>query len=163
MAVRVPEPAVTRKTLIRSAAVAWGIAGLFLSVRAVAWLPARIPAALGLILLALSLGTVKGRLVFARLAVRNIRRILALSPHKERICLFAFQAVQSYVVILGMMGLGMVLRLAPIPRPWLALLYLAIGSGLVIGSLPYWRAAGGFGAPARDTHSGGPAGPGFRP
>jgi hypothetical protein len=163
MALHIPEPAVTRKTLVLSAAVAWGLVGLFLSLRGAAWIPPRFPASLELIIGALSLGVLKGRFVFSRLALRNIRRIRELSPHKERICIFAFQAVQSWAIILGMMALGILLRLSPIPRPWLALLYLAIGTALIYGSLPYWRAAGGLGAGPPGSHPGGAPGTGFRP
>ena len=80
--------------------------------------------------------------MFARLARRNIQRIRELSPHKEKICLFAFQALQSYVLIIGMITLGILLRLSPIPREYLAIVYLAIGFALVYASLQYWRGNG---------------------
>jgi hypothetical protein len=141
MAIHIPEPAVSRRTLIFSAAITWGLVGAFLSLRAVFWFKTPSPAVLGLSLLALGLGFLKGRFIFSRLARRNIRRIRELSPHKERICLFAFQAVQSYVIIAGMMALGIVLRHSPLPRRDLAVIYLAIGSALIYASFQYWRAA----------------------
>jgi hypothetical protein len=137
----IPEPAASRRTLIFSAAITWGLVGTFLSLRAVVWFKPPRPAALGLALLALGLGFLKGRFVFSGLARRNIRRIRDLSPHKQKICLFAFQAVQSYVIIIGMMTLGLLLRHSPLPRSDLAVLYLAIGSALIYASFQYWRAA----------------------
>jgi len=91
-----------------------------------------------MVLLALAIGLMKGRYVFGRLADKNILRIRELSPHKEKICLFAFQAMQSYLLIIVMMTAGILLRLSPIPREYLAVLYLAIGSGLIVASVQYW-------------------------
>jgi hypothetical protein len=141
MAMHIPEPAVSRRTLILSAAITWGLVGGFLSLRAVFWFKSPSPSVLGLAILALGLGFLKGRFIFSRLARRNIQRIGELSPHKERICLFAFQAIQSYVIIVGMMALGILLRHSSLPRVYLAVLYLAIGSALIYASFEYWRAA----------------------
>jgi hypothetical protein len=141
MTMHIPEPAVSRRTLILSAAITWGLVGAFLSLRGVFWFKSPSPAVLGLALLALGLGFLKGQFIFSRLARRNILRIRELSPHKEKICLFAFQAIQSYVIIVGMIALGMILRHSTLPRTDLAVLYLAIGSALIYASFQYWRAA----------------------
>lgn len=136
----IPEPAVRRTTLVRSAAVVWAAVGIYLSARAVLWFrasprPVLVPAALALVL-----GFVKGQFIFSKLARRNIHRIGELSPHKDKICIFAFQAYESYAIIIGMMALGIVLRHSSLNRVILAVVYLAIGSALVYGSGPYWRA-----------------------
>ena len=91
-----------------------------------------------MVVLALAVGILKGRFLLSRMARRNVVRIFALSPHKEKICLFAFQAIQAYLVICGMTALGIVLRHSSIPREALAVVYLAIGSALMYASLPYW-------------------------
>jgi hypothetical protein len=139
----VPEPAVRRSTLIRSAAVVWAAVGGYLSVRAVLWFRASTRPILPLALLALVLGFVKGQFIFAKIARRNIERIGELSPHKDKICVFAFQAYESYAIIIGMMGLGIALRHSSLDRVILAVIYLAIGSALVYGSGPYWRGVRG--------------------
>jgi hypothetical protein len=135
----IPEPAVRRSTLVRSAAVVWASVGLYLSVRAVLWFrasprPVLVPAALALVL-----GFIKGQFIFSKLARGNIERIGELAPHKDKICIFAFQAYESYVIIVGMMTLGILLRHSALSRDVLAVVYLAIGSALVYGSGPYWR------------------------
>ena len=135
-----PEPAVRRSTLIRSAALVWAAVGIYLSARAVIWFRAAARPTLPLALLALLLGFIKGQFIFARLARRNIERIGELSPHKDKICIFAFQAYASYAIIAGMMALGIALRHSSLDRVILAVIYLAIGSALVYGSGPYWRA-----------------------
>ena len=134
------EPAVPRRALYITAALAWELAGLILAVRAFFWLRGLGPAALAYAGPALLAGWAKGRWVFGRAADKNVARIEALSPHKRRICVFAFQALESYLLVLGMIGTGILLRLSPLPRPLLAAVYLAIGFGLFLGSFRYWRA-----------------------
>jgi hypothetical protein len=134
------EPAVSRRALYVAAALAWELAGLVLAVRAAAWLRELGPGALAYAAPALLAGWAKGRWFFGRVAARNIARIEALSPHKPRLCVFAFQALESYLLVLVMIGAGVLLRLSPLPRPLLAAVYLAIGCGLFIGSIRYWRA-----------------------
>ncbi len=134
----IPEPAVRRRTLILSAALVWALVGAFLSFRAALWFRSLQRSALWLIVPALAVGFLKGHFLLSRLARRNIERIIALSPHKEKICLFAFQAIQAYLVIFGMMALGILLRRSAVAREVLAVVYLAIGSALMYASLPYW-------------------------
>ena len=91
-----------------------------------------------MVFIALVIGFLKGQFIFSKLARKNIRRIYELSPHKEKICVFAFQAAFSYILIVGMITLGILLRLSPIPREYLAIVYLAIGVGLLYASVQYW-------------------------
>ena len=85
------------------------------------------------------LGLLKGKYIFARLAKQNVQRIDQISPHKEKICIFAFQAWQSYLIVLVMIGLGMALRVSPLPRVYLIGIYLLIGVGLLVGSRAYLK------------------------
>ncbi len=141
MILRIPEPAVTRRTLVLSAALVWGLVGAFLSIRAFFWFKPRPAEVAGMMALSLAAGFLKGRFLFAKLALHNIGRIRELSPQKEKICLFAFQAVKSYVIVAGMIGLGILIRLSPIRREILGVIYLAVGVALFYGSFEYWRAA----------------------
>jgi hypothetical protein len=138
---RIPEPAVSRQTLVFTAGVVWGGVGLFLCLRAYFWFAASPMSIWWMVILALGIGLIKGRLVFSRLAARNLARIKEMSPEKEKVCFFAFQAIRSWVLILGMITLGILLRMSPLTRELLAVIYLAIGSGLVSASTVYW----GFG------------------
>jgi hypothetical protein len=140
MTTRIPEPAVSRRTLVRSAAVVWTAVGALLSIRAMLWFRASEQNVFWMILTALIVGSLKGHLAFSKLAQKNIERIYELSPHKEKICVFAFQAAFSYLLIIGMITLGILLRLSPIPREYLAIVYLAIGIGLLYASVQYWLA-----------------------
>lgn len=70
------------------------------------------------------------------MAKKNIRRLRRLP---DRGCFFAFQAWQSYLIILFMVGLGGTLRNSPIPKNILSVIYTAIGGALFLGSFYYHR------------------------
>ncbi|MCK4632712.1 MAG: hypothetical protein KAT79_05540 [candidate division Zixibacteria bacterium] len=136
----IPEPSAKRSTVIVAAGVVWLAAGLFMIASGAARLTEAktspfLPIALGLFL-----GLLKRRFVLGRMAVANIARIRNLAPHKERICLFAFQAFQSYVVVIVMVTLGIVLRNSAIPNEWRATILLAIGTSLALASSTYFAA-----------------------
>ncbi|MDF1545766.1 MAG: hypothetical protein P1R58_11775 [bacterium] len=133
-------PTAKRTTLLVTAGLLWTIVGIGLIAVAIFWLITAefvwgLVTGLGGILL----GYLKYRFMFSRIVRSNIDRVYALSPEKERICVFAFQAWSSYLIALVMMSVGMILRQLPIPRPCLASLYLAIGLGLFLSSLKYYR------------------------
>lgn len=140
MTPRIPEPAVSRTILVRSAAIVWAGVGAFLSIRGMLWFRESERNIFWMALIALLIGLIKGHFVLAKLARKNIQRIYELSPHKAKICIFAFQAALSYLLIIGMITLGILLRLSPIPREYLAMIYLAIGVGLLYASMQYWLA-----------------------
>lgn len=136
---KIPEPAANRKTLMFIAGGLWATAGIVLLARAVPWLIAARAAGAAAGALGVLAGILKGRLVFVPLAMRNVVRINALSPHKEKICLFAFQAAWSYILIAFMITLGILLRLSPLSRTVIGGVYVAIGSALLIASASYLR------------------------
>ena len=137
------EPAVSRRTLVLTAASLWSLAGLVLIARAAFWIDYHSATLIALSILAAIAGLLKGKFVLAKIAKRNVARIRELSPHKSKICIFAFQAIQSYLIVLAMITAGILLRLSPLPRPWLALLYVAIGAALEWASVVYWQAGVG--------------------
>lgn len=74
---------------------------------------------------------------FSKLAFSNILRINKIP--KERICIFAFQKWSSYPLVLVMIAMGIYLRrYSPIPKPYLAILYLGLGASLFVSSLQYY-------------------------
>ena len=73
---------------------------------------------------------------FLRIVDRNLGRIL---PMQGKQCLFAFMSWRSYLLIAVMMLLGIVLRRSPLPRPYLSIVYIAIGLALVLSSVRYLR------------------------
>lgn len=132
-------PKAKRSTLIILAGVVWSIVGLALIAVALNWMIAS-PAASAI---PLAIGIMAGAVIyhfgFSKLVRINLERINALGPGKERVCIFAFQAWRSYLIIPIMMALGYTLRHLPLPRTQIAPIYLAIGLGLFLSSLIYYR------------------------
>jgi len=130
-------PAVARHWLLLLAGLLWSGVGATLCLIACFWLSHQewpqsgMWAALGV-----SLGACAYRLPFSSLARKNIRRI---AQQPDRVCLFAFQAWRSYLLIIFMALLGFVLRQTPLSRPILAAIYLAVGTGLLLSSVLYYH------------------------
>ncbi len=141
MSLATKEPAVSRRTLALAGGVLWSLVGGFLILRAAIWLNYGRGMDYIMAAVAIFLGLLKGRFVFQKIVKKNLTRIASLSPHKEKICIFAFQAIASYLIALLMIGLGIALRMSPIPRDWLAALYILIGVALIRGALVYFGAS----------------------
>ena len=130
------KPALPKPWLKLLSGLMWSGVGIMLSRLAWGWLQpldtsqAAILAIAG-VLLAMGIGG----LGFGPLARKNLGRIARLP---SRPCLFAFQAWTSYPLVMVMIGMGMVLRHSPFPKPWLAVLYLGIGGGLFLASIHYY-------------------------
>ena len=130
------KPALPRVWLYLLSGLMWSGVGLLLCFLAYRWLlQAEVLNALLLALAGVLLGTVIYHFGFLGLAIKNIHRIQLL-PAKA--CLFAFQEWKSYPLIAVMITLGIMLRHSPIPKPYLAVLYIGIGLGLFLASLQYY-------------------------
>lgn len=77
-----------------------------------------------------------GTTLFFRIMARHNHDRLKRLPQKP--CLFAFQSWWSYPLVVFMMGLGLAMKASPLPRTWLAGMYLAIGAGLFFAGLQYF-------------------------
>ncbi len=133
-------PVVPRNWLLVLAGLMWSAVGILLCSYAVNWVthPATfIALALGFLGLAISVAV--NRWGFSKLAHKNIDRILA---YNERACAFAFQAWKGYLIIAIMMTGGILLRHSSIPRPYLAVVYAAIGAALLQASMHYYVRVG---------------------
>jgi hypothetical protein len=130
------KPAVSRYWLITLAGLLWSAVGLMLCRLAYLWLTA-VPwgGALFLGISGIVLALIVHRFGFSRIAVKNIDRIRQFS---EKGCLFAFQAWKSYLIIVIMVALGLLLRHSPLPKQYLAVVYLAVGGALFLASFHYY-------------------------
>jgi hypothetical protein len=79
------------------------------------------------------------RFGFSHIAHRNLVRIYAQAPQKDKVCVFAFQNIRSYFLVVIMMALGYGLRHSGIPKTYLAPIYIAIGLALALSSLLYYN------------------------
>jgi len=134
-------PAVPRHWLFAISGWLWTAVGLMLCALAVHWL-LHIGTKLALVLGAVGLvmAVVAWRLLFVRIARRNIARI---EQRPTMTCLFAFQAWRSHGLMLFMIALGITLRHSHTPRQYLAVIYAAVGGALLLSSFSYharfWR------------------------
>lgn len=91
----------------------------------------------GLLLAGVAAGVMKSRLVLDRTATKILSRI---ASRGEGRCVGGFLSVRSWLLVLGMILLGRVLRGGFLPTPAVGVLYVAIGAGLLTSSRIAWRA-----------------------
>ncbi len=131
-------PATKKIWLHLTAGIMWSGVGIMLIVFAVTWLGLVHSWMLVLLVLAgLLLAAAIYFFGFSRLASGNVQRIIKIP--REKVCLFAFQKWTSYPLVLVMVAMGIYLRrYSPIPKPYLAVLYIGLGASLFASSLQYY-------------------------
>jgi len=137
MSIKKLKPAVSKYWLFIIAGVMWSAVGMMLIWRAFGWfsmMQGRSVIAMGLLGVVLAVAIY--RFMFSKIAQRNLKRLCLMS---EKVCLFAFQSWQGYLIVVVMISLGIGLRNSPFPRPWLAAMYTGIGGGLFIASLHFYE------------------------
>lgn len=131
------KPTVPKCWLFVACALMWCGVGLMMCATGTVWLVSLAPIrAAGAGAAGGALALVAFQLGFSAIARKNIHRLRRLP---ERGCFFAFQAWQSYLIIAFMIALGITLRHSPVPRIYLAVVYIAIGGALLLGSTHYYR------------------------
>ena len=129
-------PAVPKMWLLLIAGIMWtGVSVLLLSY-AITWVThplTTINLLLGVLGLIISVAA--NYYQFSKLAKKNIDRILSLN---DKACLFSFQAWKGYLIIAVMVTGGILLRGSIIPKPYLAVVYAAIGGALLQASVNYY-------------------------
>jgi hypothetical protein len=132
-------PAVKKPWLWLVAGLIWSSVGLYLISLTGDWLqPIDYMEKILFILAGIVLASGIYRFGFLGFALRNIHRIDEIS--KKSLCIFAFQRWISYPLVVFMIALGIFLRkFSPIPKPWLAVMYIGIGGSLFTASFQYYR------------------------
>lgn len=131
-------PATKKKWLHFTAGIMWSGVGIMLVAFATTWLVlVHSWMVLLLVFAGLVLATVIYFFGFSKLAASNVQRIIKIP--KERVCLFAFQKWTSYPLVLVMVAMGIYLRhYSPIPKPYLAIIYIGLGASLFVSSIQYY-------------------------
>ncbi len=135
-------PAAKRRTLIISAGIFWMIGAAMLLIKGNHFLTESGSSTQDLLLFSvvgITIGSIKFFMVLSKVVSKNVIRIKELAPAKEKICVFAFQSIQAYLLVFGMISFGHILRLLPIDWAILGGIYIAIGSALALGSFRYLR------------------------
>lgn len=131
------KPGVSKNILLLIAGIMWIGIGIMLDGLSYSWLRAEKPDSA---LLALVGGFVCALVIhhfgFLRVADKNLGRILPMEGKK---CVFSFMPWKSYILIIIMILMGFLLRLSPIPKLYLAVLYSGIGTALILSSVRYLR------------------------
>lgn len=127
---------VDRKTLIFLSGFVWSVVGALLCWRAAGWLK-EIEGDMGPFLVSgVLLAILIHHFGFLKLAYKNTERITSLQGKNS---VFAFQERKSYIIILIMICLGIILRHSPIPKQWLAVIYLGFGGAMILSSIKYYH------------------------
>ena len=90
-----------------------------------------------LLVIAAGLGFGKALLVLDRTILRNIDRVKSRGEDR---CFGGFLSPRLWILVIGMMLLGRILRTIGLPKPILGLIYGAVGIGLLYSSRLIWRA-----------------------
>ncbi len=144
MPLKIKEPAAKRRTLVLTAGFVWIAVGIILTLVAAIWLGTTRAVYLIVAAVSVMVGLALSRFGFSRIIRKNLVRIKDLSPHKPRVCVFAFQAIESYFLVLVMMAIGYTLRHLPLPHLYVAIVYLAIGVALIKSGIDYLKASREF-------------------
>lgn len=133
------KPGAPKFILNLAAGLMWSGVGIYLMYLTREWI---LPAPKFTTFLILISGALLGVLIytfgFSRFADKNIRRIGSIPS--ETPCFFAFQEWTSYPLVAFMISLGIFLRIySPIPKTWLASMYIGIGLSLFLASMHYYE------------------------
>ncbi len=131
------KPSVRPWVLLFLSGAMWAVVGTMLIFKALCWLYE----AGGYLPLVLAPGGVMAAILFQRFSFRKLvgKNIVRISVMNEQPCIFAFQSLKSWGIVVMMIGLGLALRHSSVPRQYLAVPYLAVGGALAFSSLGYWR------------------------
>lgn len=118
-----------------AAAMMWLIGCSILLVRGVLFLHDRwFPAIVGV---AIVIGLIKERYILNRYARKAVARIRA----RGKACFFGFFGWSSWLFIAVMMGGGILLRHSGLWPDLLGVIYVAVGTGLLMADRIFWQAA----------------------
>ena len=130
-------PAVDKRVLLFLAGMLWILVGIYLLRLAWGWLfqpgvdSAHFYAAAGVFA-----ALIVHHFGFLKIVDRNLGRIL---PMEGKRCVFSFMPWKSYFLVAVMIAMGTALRHSSIPKPWLSVVYTAIGLSLCLSSIRYLR------------------------
>jgi hypothetical protein len=131
------KPAVDKRVLLFLAGFMWVGVGAMLLFLSYSWLNAfHAPGSLVFEAIGVAAALVIHHFGFLKIVDKNLGRIL---PMEGKRCVFSFLSWKSYLMVALMIAMGVLLRHSPIPKPYLSVLYTAIGLALVLSSVRYLR------------------------
>ncbi len=132
------KPVASSRIQLWLAGVMWSCVGAGLFSVGTYWL-LKNGEAKGFILLAIAtgLGLGKALLVLDRTTLQNIARVKSRGEDR---CFGGFLSPRVWILVIGMMILGRILRTIGLSKPILGLIYATVGIGLLFSSRLIWRA-----------------------
>jgi hypothetical protein len=131
------KPGVPKSTLLLIAGIVWISVGIILDGLSFSWLRSEdLTHAIVVSIIGFACALVIHHFGFLRIVDRNLDRIL---PMEGRRCVFSFMPWKSYILIIIMVLIGAFLRHSPIPKLYLAVPYIGIGTALILSSVRYLR------------------------
>lgn len=130
-------PVADRGTHVIAAATLWSLVGIGLGASGlVSIFGADTDWAWVMVLAAVILGYVKAHFVLFKTGARIVERIERRGDGR---CLGGFQSWKNWAMVAGFILLGRALRATPMPDWLLGGIFLAVGVGLLLASVPIWR------------------------
>ncbi len=130
------KPAASARVHVGVAAVMWTVVGAVLVALGLYWTRPAGSMWPALLVVAAAIGVIKARLVLAKAARRILDRIRTRGDGQ---CLGGFISWKTWLLVIGMMMLGRLLRGGLLPRPVVGFIYEAIGVALLTGAIGLWR------------------------
>jgi len=132
------KPGVPKRYLLLAAALAWTLAGAMLLGRGGAWLLEFGDHLLARFAIALVGGLVFFFLLFSRISLKHVARILAIEVLKP--CLFSFFNLKAYAMMAFMIAGGILLRSFKLIEPSLLYtFYACMGTPLLLSAIRFYH------------------------
>jgi uncharacterized membrane protein len=129
---------VTKRNLLLEAAIVWTFAGGILLYRGSVMLTSSAGFSWMKIILCLICGLLFFKLIFSKISRKHVNRIINLQGAQHRF--YEFFNSRSYLMMLGMISLGIFLRKSAIvPLTSLSLAYITMGIPLLLSSIRFYH------------------------
>lgn len=130
-------PHTTKRILLFIAALVWTFAGVMLFSRGIAMMCIDSHSFWLRFIISLVSGTLFYWVLFTRISRKHVNRILQLPV--ERPAVYSFFDKKGYIMMIGMISLGVFLRTTGIVAPfYLSVLYVTMGVPLFISSIRFY-------------------------
>jgi hypothetical protein len=130
-------PHTTKRILLFIAAVVWTFAGTMLFTRGIGMMNVDLDFFWLRFIISLVCGALFYGVLFTRISKKHVNRIVQLPV--ERPTIFSFFDKKGYIMMVGMISLGIFLRTSGIVSPfYLSVLYVTMGVPLFLSSLRFY-------------------------
>ena len=131
------KPVASSRLQLLLAGGTWSTVGTGLICVGTYWLASNSSHLISLLAISLCLGLAKSLLILDRVANRIVKRI---ELRGEGRCLASFYSLRAWALVILMMAMGRILRGAGISYSLLGMVYVAVGTGLLMSSRSIWLA-----------------------